>query len=206
MNDSKLYKWVEFIYKLIILNFVYFFAILLGFGVAGIFPATLALIKVITNFEGNEVKDLLKEFFVFYKKSFIKANLWGYTAFTLFVGAYINYQVLVNSHFFIFNILGTILLLLTSYLVLSGINGLYIKQLKEELTYKKAIIDGCIYTFVNISYSLTQISVLIGYYFLITQFPVVFLFSGSTLLTFILFKILKGNLKKVHHLTLKNNL
>lgn len=205
MNDSKLSKGVTFVYKLIILNFVYFFAILLGLGVAGFFPATLALIKTIPMLKEQKEKTLIKQYSRSYKKYFFKANLWGYAGGFLLIGAYINYKLLTTSPFFILNVLGIIVFLLTGYLLLSVINGLYIKELKEKETYKQALIEGCIYTFIKIGYSLMQVAVVIAYYFLISVYPAVFLFGGSSLVLFTLYRILDTSLAKIQQTIIEEN-
>lgn len=205
MNDSKLSKGVTFVYKLIILNFVYFFATVLGLGVAGFFPATLALIKTIPLLKENKEKTLIQQFIRSYKKYFVRANVWGYAGGFLLIGAYINYKLLTTSPFFVFNVLGIVVFLLTGYLLLSVINGLYLKELQEGKTYKQALIEGCIYTFIKIGYSLMQVAVVIAYYFLVSFYPATFLFGGSSLVLFTLYRVLDTSLSKIHQTIIEEN-
>ena len=97
MIDNRLYKVVDFVYKLLVLNFAFFFGIVIGVVVVGIFPATIALIKGLETISEEDAVTLLKNFIRRYLKVFVKANVLGLGVSLLFIGAYINFQLLTNS-------------------------------------------------------------------------------------------------------------
>src|SRR3954451_14875416 len=69
----------EWIYRLIVLNFLWMGFTLLGLGVLGIFPATSALFSVLRKWLMNKKKvKIATDFYHFYRKDFLKSNALGY--------------------------------------------------------------------------------------------------------------------------------
>lgn len=180
MIDNRLYKVVDFIYKLLVLNFAFFFGIVIGVVVVGIFPATIALIKGLETISEEDAVTLLKNFIRRYLKVFVKANVLGLGVSLLFIGAYINFQLLTNSQSLVTGVLSVVLFMFTLYLGLALFNSVLLYRYKEENSLKMVLIDGCIYTFVNLKYSLLQLVLAVLYLFVLIKLPILFLFGGTS--------------------------
>lgn len=180
MIDNRLYKVVDFIYKLLVLNFAFFFGIVIGVVVVGIFPATIALIKGLETISEEDAVTLLKNFIRRYLKVFVKANVLGLGVSLLFIGAYINFQLLTNSQSLVTGVLSVVLFMFTLYLGLALFNSVLLYRYKEEHSLKMVLIDGCIYTFVNLKYSLLQLVLAVLYLFVLIKLPILFLFGGTS--------------------------
>ena len=180
MIDNRLYKVVDFIYKLLVLNFAFFFGIVIGVVVVGIFRATIALIKGLETISEEDAVTLLKNFIRRYLKVFVKANVLGLGVSLLFIGAYINFQLLTNSQSLVTGVLSVVLFMFTLYLGLALFNSVLLYRYKEENSLKMVLIDGCIYTFVNLKYSLLQLVLAVLYLFVLIKLPILFLFGGTS--------------------------
>ena len=180
MIDNRLYKVVDFVYKLLVLNFAFFFGIVIGVVVVGIFPATIALIKGLETISEEDAVTLLKNFIRRYLKVFVKANVLGLGVSLLFIGAYINFQLLTNSQSLVTGVLSVVLFMFTLYLGLALFNSVLLYRYKEENSLKMVLIDGCIYTFVNLKYSLLQLVLAVLYLFVLIKLPILFLFGGTS--------------------------
>ncbi|GGH86955.1 putative membrane protein YesL [Pullulanibacillus pueri] len=75
---SGLYKAMDWIMKLAILNILWILFSLAGLIVFGFFPSTVAMFSVVRKWMiGNEEIPILKTFWTAYKREFLKSNLLG---------------------------------------------------------------------------------------------------------------------------------
>ena len=72
------------------------------------------------------------------------------------------------------------LFMFTLYLGLALFNSVLLYRYKEENSLKMVLIDGCIYTFVNLKYSLLQLVLAVLYLFVLIKLPILFLFGGTS--------------------------
>jgi len=76
--ESNIYKIAEWLTKLVLANFFWVIFLLLGLGIFGVMPATAALFGIMDKLlSGEENIRIFKEYWYFYKKYFIRANIIG---------------------------------------------------------------------------------------------------------------------------------
>ncbi|WP_332628545.1 YesL family protein [Halalkalibacter flavus] len=88
-----IYKVCDWLMKLAIVNLLWIAFTVLGLGIFGMFPATVALLTVLTRWIKKEECKVVSSFFLAYKKSFIKANML--MVLTLVVGSVLAMNVIV---------------------------------------------------------------------------------------------------------------
>jgi uncharacterized membrane protein YesL len=92
------YKLLEWISRLALLNLLWIFFSILGLGIFGFFPATVAMFAVVRKWMlGEDDLSIFKTFWMAYKREFFKGNILG----AIIVGAalilYIDFQFVLNS-------------------------------------------------------------------------------------------------------------
>ncbi|QGH33698.1 DUF624 domain-containing protein [Gracilibacillus salitolerans] len=73
-----MYKLMEWIAKLALLNMLWIMYSLCGFLVFGLFPATVALLMVTRDLKRNNQKGIRASFLQYFVNNFIKANAYGF--------------------------------------------------------------------------------------------------------------------------------
>src|SRR3954471_20743674 len=94
---NKLNDIGEWIFRLIVLNFLWMGFTIMGLGVLGIFPATNALFSVLRKYLMNkkEVK-IASDFAHFYRKDFLKSNALGYLLSLIAVVIWIDFRYFMS--------------------------------------------------------------------------------------------------------------
>lgn len=143
---DKLYTGIDFIYRLLYLNVLWFGFTLIGLVIAGFGPSTLALFDTIRRWfmsgMGND-KELFLFYYKSYKKHFISGNIMGWSVLL------ISYVLLVNYRFTNFRMEGifqvvnvmTVVVAVACAIVLAYLIPLFVHydlQWKDYL--KKAVI------------------------------------------------------------------
>ncbi|WP_176541105.1 MULTISPECIES: YesL family protein [unclassified Bacillus (in: firmicutes)] len=73
-----IYKLMDWISKLALLNLLWIASTILGLGVFGFFPSTVAMFAVVRKWMlGEEEVSIVKTFWASYKKEFVKSNFLG---------------------------------------------------------------------------------------------------------------------------------
>ncbi|MFB4212308.1 YesL family protein [Shouchella sp. JSM 1781072] len=104
-------KLAELIYKFVVLNLLWGVFVVLGLGVFGLMPATVALFRIIREWNnGRKEIPLVRSFWVYYKESLVKANLYGAMFFVMFYIIYVNVRFVSffydeSIHFFLYIIM-----------------------------------------------------------------------------------------------------
>ncbi|GAA0286157.1 putative membrane protein YesL [Gracilibacillus halotolerans] len=119
-NNNRLYRILEWIMWMMYLNILWIGGWILGLGILGFFPATMATVVTIREWrEGDGDLSFTKTFFRAWKKHFIKANVFGY--FYLLIGfiLYIDYFWLLNLESSFASVLFVLFILLVVLYVVS---------------------------------------------------------------------------------------
>lgn len=105
----------EVVTRVFFLNLLWFMGVLLGLGVFGLFPASIAVNAIIRKTpEFPFTMDVFHEFWRVYRQEFIKSNVLGMIFFIIFLFFGFNIMVLRNSNEFISKVIlvGTYVLFL----------------------------------------------------------------------------------------------
>jgi len=95
MGGYGILKIPEWIIKLAYVNFLWFLFSIIGLGIFGIFPATIAMFAVARQWILRRTDvPIMKNFVIFYKKDFFKANLLGFILLLVSFTFYLNFQLL----------------------------------------------------------------------------------------------------------------
>ena len=97
--DSKIYRFMELVYKGMQLNFLFLIGCIFGISVG---PSITATFSVITKFVNKEDDfSLFREFLKSYKKNFLKSELIYFFYIILFLLLSYNVELISNSKYFI---------------------------------------------------------------------------------------------------------
>ncbi len=118
------FRFSEWAMKLAYLNLLWILFSILGFGVFGIMPATVATFTIARKWLKQEDIPIGKTFFFTYKKEFLKSNVIGFILAITGMILYVNYQYLHVVENPIIHIVVVSLILMMS--ILYGILILYI--------------------------------------------------------------------------------
>ncbi|SDM39214.1 Uncharacterized membrane protein YesL [Psychrobacillus sp. OK028] len=91
---GSLYHYMDWALKLAYLNVLWLGGIIIGAGIAGFFPSTVAMFSVLRKWTQNDEEEL-KVFVHFkneYKKEFLKSNKYGYSWLVLGIVIYVDLQ------------------------------------------------------------------------------------------------------------------
>lgn len=111
---GRLYRFSHWIMKLAYVNLLWILFSILGLGVLGVFPATIALFTVLRKWEMDEDIPIFQTFFQTYKNEFLKANVLG------LVLSLVGY-ILYFNYIYITVIQGTIQLILSVVMLFAAI-------------------------------------------------------------------------------------
>lgn len=144
MNASgtlgKIYQGIDFLYQLIFLNLLWFSFTVIGLGVFGIGPSTIALYATIRKKlmdEGGNDRTTFKFYFMTYKTNFVKGNVIGLIALIFYYILLVNYRYTSIQPAFIFQLISalTIIIFVISLLVLAYLIPLYVHYELKMMTY-----------------------------------------------------------------------
>ena len=177
-----LYRYMDWGMRLAYINILWLGGMILGLGIVGFFPATVAMLSVIRKWSNGE--EDIKVFSCFsdvYKKEFFKSNAYGYIwviiGIVIFVDLHFfrnipNIAALIASFFFF--ILGVIYLVALLYAF-----PLYVGYQMKLLQYFK----DCIY--IVLAHPLFAVFMALGFYFpyyLVMKLPGLIPFYGGSLI------------------------
>ena len=92
------YSLLEWISRLAFLNLLWISFTIIGLGIFGFFPATLALFAVARKWMlGNDDVSIFKTFWTSYKREFVKGNLLGLLITAISLVLYIDFQFVLHS-------------------------------------------------------------------------------------------------------------
>ncbi|MFC4402688.1 YesL family protein [Gracilibacillus xinjiangensis] len=180
----------EWMFKLFILNFLWVLFTIAGIGVLGIFPATIALYATIRKeLQSEHDIKIFSSFISYFKREFLKANLYGYSVTIAGALLFFNIRVLAQLPSTALNAaltLFTYALIIVLSLIAIYLPPLYVHFELKFLTYFKyaiiLIIGKPLQTFMMIVVILV---LLVTFYYLPVLFPVL----GASTLSYFIMKI-----------------
>ncbi|WP_407267950.1 YesL family protein [Radiobacillus sp. PE A8.2] len=90
---EKLYRLSEWIMKLAYVNFLWIFFTIVGLGVFGFFPGTVAMFTIIRKWLMKDVDaPIFKTFWHAYRKDFLRANILGFSMIVIGYLLYVDYR------------------------------------------------------------------------------------------------------------------
>lgn len=194
-----LYKFGDWIIRLIYVNFLWIFFILVGGVVCGIMPSTAALFSVMRKWMKEEVDlPLFKTYWHGFKQEFTKSNIIGLTLGILVIIFYIDYRVILISQGTSFQILALLLIII---LFLFCLMCLYIFPV--FVSYEMKLLNYFKYSFLFAFASpLSTIIMIIGLFFtgiLAIIVPGLIVFLGASAPAFIMMASANRAFEKIKH-------
>jgi uncharacterized membrane protein YesL len=187
---SKFNLFGDWIYRLVLLNFLWIGFSILGGLIFGIFPATAAMFTLLRKWmiQRNECH-LFKDFALSYKDNFIKSNLIGFTILGIWLIVWIDLSFLLESTnifavIFSYLLMAVLLSVSISMLVLFPVFAHY------EMSYVQYIVQVLKYPIVHVKQSFFIGVILVIYSLLLFKFPSILPFLGTSLVVFSIAKVL----------------
>ncbi len=187
---TKLNDVGEWIYRLIVLNFLWMGFTILGLGILGIFPATNALFSVLRKWLMNK-KDvkIASDFVHFYRKDFLKSNALGYVLSIIAVIIWIDFRYLMSIPNLGMSILGNFMLLLFAFSILSLFVVFPIFS-QYELSFGQYVKNALLYPFTHLLTMIILVGSIFLFDFIVYQVPGFLPFIGVSFPCFFILKIL----------------
>ncbi len=187
---SRIIAITEFIYKFIALNFLWLLFLLLGLGIFGFMPATVALFSIIRQWiKGEKNIPLFKTYFKFYKAEFIRSNIIGIIFLLIFYLIYVNFSFVSffypeNIQIFIY-----MLILFVGLIVLMTFINLFPVMAHFEYKTLQYIKVAAGLVFLQPLRTLLQITWVIAYVLIAINFPKIFIVIGVSVFSYVLMNI-----------------
>ena len=183
----------EWIYRLILLNFLWMGFAILGLGVFGIFPATNALFSVLRKYLMNKKKvKIATDFYHFYRKDFLKSNALGYILSLIAVVIWIDFRYFMSITNFGMSIVGNVMLVLLvfSLLALCVVFPIFSQY---EMSLGQYIKNALLYPFTHLLTMILLVVSIILFDLIVYKVPGFLPFIGISFPCFIMMKILLPN-------------
>ncbi|WP_176330403.1 YesL family protein [Oceanobacillus rekensis] len=186
----------EWVYRLLILNFLWVGFTLVGFGILGIFPATHALFAVLRKFlmKKRSVK-MTKDFIYYYRKDFCKSNALGYVIVLIAAILWIDFRYFMSITSFGMFVLAHFMLLFFVFSLLSLLI-LFPIFTHSELSFMQYVKNALIYPFTHLGTMILLAASLGLYYFIVNQVPGFIPFLGISFPCFVIMKIILPTFQK----------
>lgn len=111
---GKIYQGLDLFMKIAYINLLWIIFTMMGLVVFGVIPASVALLAVVRQWLMKDIDiPIFKQFFLAYKKEFIRSNLFGLIFIVAFVILYTNFS-------YIFQESGALQVILTIGLIING--------------------------------------------------------------------------------------
>ncbi|GAA4080969.1 YesL family protein [Amphibacillus indicireducens] len=181
------FKIADIIYRFVVLNLIWLLFFLIGMGIFGFMPATVALFSVIRQWiKGEEDLRLFKMFFHYYKVEFIRSNILWLIFLVIFYIIYVNYSFIsyyysAGFHFFLY-----IILFSFAFIAFMTFVNLFSVIAHFEFKTIRYIKVAAGMVFLRPFNTLIQLLWLVVYYIISFQWPTVFIVLGVSVLAFIL--------------------
>ncbi|GAE26480.1 hypothetical protein JCM9140_2550 [Halalkalibacter wakoensis JCM 9140] len=187
---QKVFAIAEFIYRFVALNVLWVVFCLIGLGIFGIMPATVALFSVVRQWiKGEKDIALFTSFFHFYKAEFVRSNLVGAVFVPVFYILYVNvafvsyfYSESVQMYIYIVLITISCIVIMTFVNVFSVMAHFKFKTLE----YIK-VAAGLV--FLNPIRAGFQLIWVVAYIFIAIFYPSLFIAIGISVFAYILMAI-----------------
>ena len=184
---NTIFKIAEIIYKFVALNLIWLLFVLLGLGIFGFMPATVALFAVTRQWiKGEKDLKLFQTYWHYYKADFIRSNLIGLIISAILYIVYVNYLFVEFYYseaiqFYIYFVIFAVAI----FVIMTTINMFSIiahYRFKTMQYFKVA--SGMV--FFKPFNTLLQLLWLFVYYVIAIEWPKVFLTLGVSVLAFLL--------------------
>ncbi|MFK3936774.1 YesL family protein [Alkalihalobacillus sp. NPDC078783] len=165
--SGPIYTFCVWFYRLAFINVLWILFTILGLGLFGFFPATVALLATIRQLLNQNEGSIFKTFWTFYKEEWIKSNVIGLCVILLSIVLISNIQFLqtMNTGISQAMYVATIIIACFFLLILCYFLSLYVEFQAPVKTHLKNAVLLAIY---NPVASLTMIFGFFGVYLLIT--------------------------------------
>jgi len=195
--ESSLYRFAEWVQRLVFLNILWILFTLLGLVIFGITPATVALFNIINKFvKGNENVSIFSTFWKQYKLNFIRANLLGIILFIIGYILYfdIQYFRVQEGMLYFFLYYGVLILSFLYLIVLLYIFPIYVNyDLKIYYMLKNALFIS----FLTPLKTLLIMGGIVGLYFVFMLLPSLLPFLSISTLSYIIMLFTSQSFSKV---------
>lgn len=185
-----IFKIADLIYRFVALNLIWLMFFLMGMGVLGFMPATVALFSVIRKWlMGEGDLKLFKMFFHYYKAEFIRSNILWSIFLAIFYIIYVNFTFVPyyydqDIHIFLYIIIFSVALI--AIMTLINIFSVMAHFEFKTLQYIRVAFGMVFFRPLN---TLMQLIWLIAYYILAIQSTTIFMVLGVSVFAFILMSI-----------------
>lgn len=182
-----IFKVADIIYRFVALNLIWLLFFVLGLGIFGFMPATVALFAVIRQWiKGEKGFKLFKTYWHYYKADFIRSNLIWLIFVAVFYIVYVNYQFVgfyydESIQFYIYLIVFAV----ATFVLMAFVNVFSVMaHYKFEILEYIKVASGMVIFRPFIT--LLQLFWLFVYYLIAVEWPKVFLTLGVSVLAFVL--------------------
>ncbi|MEJ6951050.1 YesL family protein [Natronospora cellulosivora (SeqCode)] len=204
-SDGTLFKVFEWVSRLVFLNLLWIFFTILGLGIFGFMPATLATFSQIYKWlDGKNNIKLLKEFWKDYKASFIRINLIGFVMIIIAFILYIDLSYFQERTGILFSFLTIIVWLLIFFYIFVFIYMFPI-FLKYDLKIYYILKNALFFVFITPKETVQMILALILPLIFFRYLPSLLPFLGVSLPIFLISWVSNKTLYKVEEKVRQNN-
>ncbi len=187
----------EFIYKFTALNILWLFFFLLGLGVFGFMPSTVALFRVVREWiKGEKDIYLFRSYLKFYKQEFFRSNINGAIFLLLFYIIYVNFSFVSyfydeSIHLFIYVVIfGFSVIVLMTFVNLFSVMAHFEYKTLQYLKVAAGLV------FASPLNTVMQLVWLVAYILVAINLPKLFLLIGISVFAYVLMSINYSVFKK----------
>ena len=188
--SNKLNDVGEWVYRLVILNFLWMGFSILGLGILGIFPATSALFSVLRKGLMNKKKvKIAHDFSHFYRADFWKSNALGYLMVFIAAMLWIDFRFFMSFTSFWMFVIAHFMLFLCAFSILA-LCLLFPIYAHYKLSMLQYIKHALLYPITHIWTMVFMIASLLIYYIIVYHVPGFLPFIGISFPCFLIMKVI----------------
>lgn len=186
-------------FHLVLLNICFWVGSILGLGLLGVFPSTVALFYVLRQIiVFKDEDDLLKKYWRNYKDNFVKANVLGYVYVLATAILYTNYKIaLLVNHTILSYVYFFVIILLTAIVVLSLLTvfPVFVHYHFRLSEYPKIAL---IYSIARPIQTILSLGLVYIIFQVMLRYNALFLLFGVSLIVYILMRLASTHFLKIN--------
>lgn len=182
------YKVADIVYRFLALNILWVFFFIIGLGVFGFMPSTVALFRIVREWiKGNRDLPMFRSYYMYFKEEFISSNIIGFIYAVLFYIIYVNFSFVPyfydeSIHIYLYVVISAVSLVLT----ISYLNAFSVMAHFKHKKVMRYFVTSIGLVFAKPMSAIIQVFWIVAYTLIAINYPKLFIPMGISVLAYVL--------------------